>query len=109
VLVTVSIFITVMWPAHRILQRVKGQKLADVQRLIGQTFGKLEKLAANGADTQSVATEVQAWLTLEQRIKQTRTWPHDTEMLRTLFLSVLTPLFVASVRVVGTYLAEGHF
>ena len=109
VLVTVLIFFTVMWPAHRILLRVKAQKLAGVQQLIGQTFRKLETLAAEGADTQQVATEVQAWLTLEQRLKQTRTWPHDTEMLRTLFLSVLTPLFVAIARTVGTYLTEGHF
>jgi hypothetical protein len=109
VLVTVLIFFTVMWPAHRILLRVKVQKLAGVQRLIGQTFHKLETLAADEADTQPVATEVQAWLTLEQRLKQTRTWPYDTEILRTLFLSVLTPLFVAIARVVGIYLTEGHF
>jgi len=109
VLVTVSIFFTVMWPAHRILQRVKGQKVAGVQRLIGQTYHKLETLAANGADTQPVATEVQAWLTLEQRLKHTRTWPYDTEMLRTLFFSVLAPLFVAIVRAGGLYLTEGHF
>jgi hypothetical protein len=29
--------------------------------------------------------------------------------VRTLFLSVLTPLFVAIARVVGTYVTEGHF
>jgi hypothetical protein len=109
VLATVLIFFTVMWPAHRILLRVKEQKVAGVQRLIGQTFHKLETLAAEGADTQPVATELQAWLTLEQRLKQTRTWPHDTEMVRTLFLSVLTPLFVAIARVTGIYLTEGHF
>lgn len=108
-LVTVSIFFTVMWPAHRVLQRVKQEKLANVQRMIGQTFGKLETPAADGADTQLMATEVQAWLMLEQRLKQTRTWPYDTEILRALFLSVLTPLFVATARVVGTYLTEGHF
>jgi hypothetical protein len=109
VLVTVSIFFTVMWPAHRILQRVKDQKLTGVQQLSGQTFRKLDTLAADGADTQPVATEVQAWLTLEQRLKQTRTWPYDTEMLRTLYISILTPLFVAIARVVGTYMTEGHF
>ncbi|MCC6169430.1 MAG: hypothetical protein IT329_19570 [Caldilineaceae bacterium] len=108
-LATVSIFFTVMWPAHRVLQRVKEQKLAGVQHLIGRTFQKLETLAGERADTQRAATEVQAWLTLEQRLKQTRTWPYDTEMLRTLFLSVLTPLFVATARVVGVYLTEGHF
>jgi hypothetical protein len=109
VIVTVSIFFTVMWPAHRVLLAVKQQKLAGIERLIGQTFCRLETLAANGADTQPVATEVQAWLTLEQRVKQLRTWPYDTEMLRTLFLSVLAPLFAAIARVVGIYLTEGHF
>jgi hypothetical protein len=109
VLATVLIFFIIMWPAHRVLLRVKEQKIAGVRRLIGQTFHKLETLAADGADTQPVATEVQAWLTLEQRLKQTRTWPYDTEMLRTLFLSVLTPLFVAIARTVGTYITEGHF
>jgi hypothetical protein len=109
VLVTVLIFFTVMWPAHRILQSVKAHKLASVQRLIGQNFRELETRAADRVDTQPVATEAQAWITLEQRLKQTRTWPYDTEVLRTLFLSVLTPLFVAIARVVGTYLTEGHF
>ena len=109
VLVTVSIFFNVMWPAHRVLLRVKEQKLVSVRRLIGQTFQKLETLAAEGADTQPMATEVQAWLTLERRLKQTRTWPYDTEMLRTLFISVLTPLLVAIARSVGAYLTEGRF
>jgi hypothetical protein len=109
VLMTLLIFFTVMWPAHRILLRVKQQKVAGVQRLIGQSFHKLEMLAADGADTQAAATEVQAWLNLEHRLKQTRTWPYDTEMLRTLSLSVLTPLFVAIARTVGLYLTEGHF
>jgi hypothetical protein len=109
VLVTILIFFTVMWPAHRILQRVKEQKVTGVQRLIGQNFRELETQAADGADTQPVATELQTWLTMEHRLKQTRTWPYDTEVLRTLFLSVLTPLFVAITRVVGTYLTEGHF
>jgi hypothetical protein len=109
VLVTVSIFFTVMWPAHRILSQVKAQKVESVQRTIGQTFHKLETLAGSTAETQPLATEMQAWLALEQRLKQTRTWPYDTEMLRNLFLSVLTPLFVAIARVVGIYVTEGHF
>lgn len=63
----------------------------------------LEARSGNISSTQPVAAEVQAWL------KQTRTWPYDTEMLRTLFLSVLSPLFVAIARTVGTYLTEGYF
>ncbi len=56
-----------------------------------------------------MATEVQAWLTLERRLSRPRTWPYDTEMLRTLFISVSTPLLVAIARTVGTYLTEGRF
>ncbi|MCC6454532.1 MAG: hypothetical protein IT328_06290 [Caldilineaceae bacterium] len=108
-LATVSIFFTVMWPTHRILRHAKLQELAGIQRLIGQTMRKLEARVAEGADTQSVVNEVPVLLTLEQRLKQTRTWPYDTEMLRTLFISVLVPLILAGIRAVGTYLTQGHF
>jgi hypothetical protein len=105
---TVLLFFLVMWPTHRMLLRVKKQQLATVERLIGQTSANFQSLTADRADTQSAATDLQAWLALEQRLKQTRTWPYDTEMLRTLFLSVLTPLFVALARVVGTLFTEGR-
>jgi hypothetical protein len=109
VLATVSIFFIVMWPTHRILRHAKLQELAGLQRLIGQTMRKLEARVAEGADTQSVVSEVPVLLTLEQRLKQARTWPYDTELLRALFLSVLAPLILAGARAVGTYLTQGHF
>jgi hypothetical protein len=109
ILVTISLFFAVMWPTHRMLQQVKEQKIISIQHLIGQTFAKLDALAAGELDTQPVATEVQAWLALEQRLNRIRTWPYDTEMLRTLFLSVLTPIAVGIARLVGVYLTEGHF
>jgi hypothetical protein len=102
VLAAVLIFFIVMWPTHRTLRHAKLQELAGLQRLIGQTMRKLETRVAEGADTQSVLNEVPVLLTLEQRIKQTRTWPYDTEMLRTLFISVLVPLILAGARAVGT-------
>jgi hypothetical protein len=105
---TVLLFFLVMWPTHRTLLRVKKEQLATVARLVGQTSAKFQTLTAHRADTQSAATDLQAWLALEQRLKQTRTWPYDTEMLRTLFLSVLTPLFVAIARVIGPLFTEGR-
>jgi hypothetical protein len=109
ILATVSIFFIVMWPAHRTLRQAKLRELAGIQRLIGQTMRKLEAQVAAGADTHAVVSEVPVLLTLEQRLKQTRTWPYDTEMLRTLFISVLAPLLLAGAREVGTYLTQGHF
>lgn len=109
VLATVLIFFIVMWPTHRTLRRAKLQELAGMQRVIGQTMRKLEAQVAAGADGQPLVSEVPVLLTLEQRLKQTRTWPYDTEMLRALFLSVLAPLLLAGARAVGTYLTQGHF
>jgi hypothetical protein len=109
VLTTVLIFFIVMWPTHSTLRHAKLQELVGIQRLIGQTMRKLEARVAEGADTQSVVNEVPVLLTLEQRLKQTRTWPYNTEMLRTLFISVLAPLILAGARAVGTYLTQGHF
>ncbi len=105
---TVLLFFLVMWPTHRMLLRVKKQQLARVERLVGQSSAHFQTLTTDQADTHAAATDLQAWLALEQRLKQTRTWPYDTEVLRTLFLSVLTPLFVALARVVGTLLTEGR-
>jgi hypothetical protein len=109
VLATVLIFFIVMWPTHRTLRHAKQQELAGIQRLIGQTMRTLEARVAEGADTQSSVNEVPVLLTLEQRLKQTRTWPYDTEMVRTLFVTILAPLILAGARAVGTYLTQGHF
>lgn len=109
VLATGLIFFIVMWPTHQTLRRAKRQELAGIQRLIGHTMRTLEAQVAEGADTQAVVNEVPVLLTLEQRLQQTRTWPYDTEMLRTLFISVLAPLILAGARAVGTYLTQGHF
>jgi hypothetical protein len=106
--VTISIFFIAMWPTHRTLQRVKYQKLAEVQRAIGVAFQKLQATAAGSAGAHLAATELQAWITLERRLKQTRTWPYDTETLRILFLSVLTPLFLAISRAITTLISEGY-
>lgn len=108
-LAAVLIFFIVMWPAHRLLRHAKLQELARLQRLIGQTMRKLEAQVAAGADTQALVSEAPILLTLEQRLKQTRTWPYDTEMLRALFVTVLAPLLLAGARAVGTYLTQGHF
>jgi hypothetical protein len=106
---TIVPFFLVMWPTHRTLQRVKIEQLTAIEGLVGQSSAKLQTLAASGADTLSTATELQTWLALENRLHSTRTWPYDTNTLRTLFLSVLAPLFVGLGRVIGTLLTEQPF
>ena len=40
-----------------------------------------------------MAQEISALAVLEQRLQAARTWPYDVGMLRTLFVSVLVPIF----------------
>jgi hypothetical protein len=43
-------------------------------------------------DPGQVAAEFNALAAYEQRLAGTRTWPYNTSMLRTLFVSFLVPL-----------------
>lgn len=103
----VSVFFLIMWPAHRTLARVKAQKLLLVQQASGRLFHQWEEQATRGAETQALSHEIQAILTLEQRLRLVPTWPYTVEMLRTLLLSALTPLLVAASRLVTFRLTGG--
>ena len=45
---------------------------------------------------------------LEKRLQSTRTWPYNTEMLRTFVLTVLTPIAVGMSKVAGVLLTSGR-
>jgi hypothetical protein len=105
---TVGLFFGAMWPAHRTLLRVKTQEQAAMQRQVTQSFERLQAGLAAGDECQPMAARFETWLALAQRLEQTPTWPYNLVMLRTLALSVLTPVFVALFRVIGVYLSEGH-
>lgn len=109
ILTTLGVFFGAMWPAHRTLARVKAEKRAALQRRVTEAYDRLEATFATGDTCRPAAGEFETWLTLAQRLAQTPTWPHDLVMLRTLALSVLTPIFVALFRVVGVWWTEGHF
>ena len=104
--VSLLLFFFAMWPTHSALTQVKKRRLYASRQNIARAYYRLEKETNAGNDVQSVAFEIEAWMTMEQRLKLTRTWPYNTEMLRTLFISILTPLFLAGARVVTTLLAE---
>ena len=56
-----------------------------------------------------MATEMNALAIGKQELKATRTWPYNTEMLRTIFISIITPLVVGLSWVVAAWLAGGGF
>jgi hypothetical protein len=89
-LVPIAIFFWAMLPTHRVLANAKANELLVVRRELRQAsmqlLGRTQSPVANGA-----AQEIRALAVLEQRLQLARTWPYNTSMLRTLFVSVLVP------------------
>lgn len=92
VLVPVLVFFLSMRGTHRVLVDEKNRELEAVQRNILLACRTLMERFAAGENTGTLAAEINALVTYEERLLGTRTWPYDTAMLRTLFFSVILPI-----------------
>jgi len=100
-LVTVLVFFFNMGDTHRVLADVKDDIRASVDRSLATALYKLQELSSSGGDTHLIAAEINAWAVFKQQVKEARVWPYNTEMLRTLFVSVLTPLIIGLARIIA--------
>jgi hypothetical protein len=91
---------------HRVLAATRRQKLESVEHRLARAFYKLEELSAEDQDTFAVATELNALAISKQQLKAIRTWPYNTEMLRTVFISIVTPFLVAIIGRVAALLLD---
>jgi hypothetical protein len=94
----VALFLLNTHSVHRVLAAEKHQQLESVEHHLARAYYKLEELIAENRDTYAVATEMNALAISKQELKAVRTWPYNTEMLRTIFISILVPLFIATAR-----------
>ena len=92
VLVTLLIFFTSMRPAHQVLAKHKEHELSGVRRNLEQLGQELMQRLDGQEDASKVASEFNALAAYESRLQGTRTWPYNTNMLRTLFFTFLVPL-----------------
>ena len=100
-LVTVLVFYFNMHDTHRILTDAKADIRESVDRSLAISLYKLQELSSSDEDTHLIATEINAWAIFKQQVKETRVWPYNTEMLQTLFVSVLIPLIIGLVRIIA--------
>ena len=107
--ITVLVFFVNMYSTHRLLASTKRRQITVVETRFAQTYRQLRDLAAGNQDTHVAATELNAWAVAKQELKLTRTWPYNTEILRTLFISIVVPLIVGLSRLVTALLARGGF
>jgi hypothetical protein len=105
----VAVFLVNTHSVHRVLAAARKQQLDSVERHLARAYYRLEELIAANQDTHAVAAELNALATSKQEVKAIRTWPYNTEMLRTIFISIVTPLVVAIARVAAVVLDTGRF
>ena len=94
------IFLLSMRPTHQALVAEKKRRLEPVQRHIVSACQTLVQRLEQGQDSASLPAEINALSVYEQRLLAARTWPYNTAMLRTLFLSVFFPLVTVLGRLV---------
>jgi hypothetical protein len=101
-LVTVAIFFLNMRPTHRLLAQARKAELRGVQAQIAAACRALSQCLAGGQATGTLPADLNALAIYEARLKESRSWPYNTAMLRTLVLSVLVPV----VPVAGRYVLD---
>ena len=104
----VAVFFLNTHNVHRLLAAIKQQKLESIQHHLARAYYRLEELIAENQDTHAIATELNALATSKQELKALRTWPYNTEMLRTIFISIVTPLLIAIAREAADLLDIGR-
>jgi len=102
----VAVFYVNTHNVHRVLAATRRQKLESVEHRLARAFYRLEELTAEDQDTHAVATEMNALAISKQQLKTIRTWPYNTELLRTILVSIVTPFLAAIIGRVAAVLFD---
>lgn len=89
--VPILVFFLNMRDTHRVLSEEKRRQLEAVQDRIVTSSRKLMRHIEAGENTGTLGGEISALVAYEERLQAARTWPYNTAMLRTLFVSVIVP------------------
>jgi hypothetical protein len=99
-LATVAIFFLNMRPTHHVLAAARKSELRAVRAQIATPCRALSTSLEQNQPTGTLAADLNALVIYEGRLKESRTWPYNTAMIRTLVLSVLAPLAPVVARLV---------
>jgi peptidoglycan/LPS O-acetylase OafA/YrhL len=91
-LVPLILFFLNMVPTHRVLANAKARELDSVRDHLKVSFRALHHRLNNNINTEIIPAEINALAEYEKHLQETRTWPYNTAMLRTLFFSILIPV-----------------
>ena len=104
ILLTLLIFFLPMRQTHRVLRQAKLAEQDNLNRHLAAAYRRLEQMSLEQKqDILPFAAEVDLWNQYEARLKDVSTWPYNAGMLRTLFASILLPVFVTLGQRLLTY------
>lgn len=86
-----TIFFLNMYPIHRVLTDAKEKELKAVRSRLHASFRELSRCLDEHRDPRGITETIQALGLYEMHLREARTWPYNTSILRTLFVSVLIP------------------
>jgi hypothetical protein len=101
IVVPLLVFFLNMVPTHRRLQAARDGELGRVRSLIRRECSEMVQRMEQGEEANAVAGRVSALAAYESRLLEARTWPYNTTMLRTAFVSVLIPVGTMISRIVA--------
>ena len=91
IVVPVVVFFLNMAPTHRRLQAARDAELKRVEALIRQECSAMVRQLEGGEEPSGTQQRINALTADESRLQHARTWPYNTAMLRTVFVSVPIP------------------
>jgi hypothetical protein len=99
VIFTVLIFFLSMRPTHLLLVAEKDRELTSIHNHVNRAFRDLAMRLNQNQDPGKLSSLINALVAYEQRLLAVRTWPINTNILRTLLFSVFIPILSVLIRV----------
>ena len=95
--VPVLIFFLNMRHTHRILLNEKKRQLTLLAHEIHKASHRIQAYLAQGGNLEDASSGYASLVMYEARIRTASTWPYNIGMIRTLFISILLPLFIKGI------------
>ena len=108
ILMTLLLFFFPLRQTHSVLRAAKASELNNIRQKLAGAYRRLDAMTLDAKqDILPFSQEVNLWNQYEERLKAVPTWPYNASMLRTLFASILIPIFVTvGQRVMAYVLVE---
>ena len=104
VAVAFGIFFLSMHRTHHLLAATKAAQQEDAEQHLAEAYAILRNRSAPGDGALELAADITAWTAYQRALNETRTWPYNTRALRTLTITVLSPLALGAARLIGILL-----